>query len=70
MQNDLRNWKCRSCGRANTTPVELDGTAKCEHCAYVMSIQPSRVRNGVILPNSFPTRSAPRPGAPVRGLSK
>ena len=62
MENVLRNWKCRNCGRANSTEVALDGTAKCEYCAYVMSIQPSRVRNGVTLPSSYPTRRGTAPG--------
>jgi DNA-directed RNA polymerase subunit RPC12/RpoP len=56
MENALRNWKCRNCGRANRTEVALDGTAKCEYCTYLMSVQPSRVRNGVTLPSSYPTR--------------
>ena len=56
MDTTLRNWKCRNCGRANQTTVELDGTAKCEYCTYLMSVQPSRVRGGVTLPASYPTR--------------
>jgi DNA-directed RNA polymerase subunit RPC12/RpoP len=56
MENALRNWKCRNCGRTNRTEVALDGTAKCEHCGYLMSIQPSRVRNGQVLPAVYPTR--------------
>ena len=56
MQDPLRNWKCRNCGRANATAVAIDGTAKCEYCSYVMSVQPSRVKNGVTLPSSYPTR--------------
>ena len=54
MEN-LRNWKCRNCGRANRTVVGLDGTAKCEFCTYIMSVQPSRIRGGAILPASYPT---------------
>jgi len=67
MQDALRNWKCRNCGRANATPVALDGTAKCEHCSYVMSVQPSRLRNGVVLPSSYPTRMGPRNAVATRG---
>ena len=66
MKYVLRNWKCRNCGRANATTVELDGTAKCEFCAYVMSIQPSRIRNGVVLPAIYPRSAiAPRNDAPI-----
>ena len=54
-----RSWKCRDCGRANTAPVALDGTAKCEYCSYLMQVQPSRIRNGVKLPASYPTRLGP-----------
>jgi hypothetical protein len=36
--------------------VELNGTAKCEHCSYVMALQPSRIRNGQTLPGTFPVR--------------
>ncbi len=65
----LRNWKCRNCGRANATPVATDGTAKCEHCRYVMSIQPSRIRkNGAVMPSSYPTRIGSRNGAAARSL--
>ena len=63
MPNAQRHWKCRNCGRANLNAVALDGTAKCDHCTYTMSIQPSRMRNGVLLPASYP----PRPGS-VRTL--
>ena len=59
MQSPLRPWKCRNCGRANQTVVALDGTARCEHCRYQMSIQPSRIKNGTVLPASYPT-SRPR----------
>jgi DNA-directed RNA polymerase subunit RPC12/RpoP len=52
----LRNWKCWNCGRANSTEIALDGTANCPHCAYRMLLQPSRIRDGVILPASYPTR--------------
>jgi hypothetical protein len=41
MEHALQNWKCKNCGRSNKT-VALDGTAKCSHCAGVVSIQPSR----------------------------
>jgi DNA-directed RNA polymerase subunit RPC12/RpoP len=60
MDSAPRNWKCRNCGRANRTEVGLDGTAKCEHCAYVMSIQPSRLKGGAVLPSSYPTRPPAR----------
>ncbi len=56
MKYALRNWKCRDCGRANATEIGLDGTAKCVHCRYVMQVQPSRIRNGVLLPATYPTR--------------
>jgi hypothetical protein len=46
MEAANRNWTCRNCGRSNKTPVELDGTVKCEFCANVMRIQPSRSRGG------------------------
>ena len=62
MDNALRNWKCRNCGRANKTVVALDGTAKCEFCTYVMSVQPSRIKGGAVLPASYPTK-APTPGS-------
>jgi hypothetical protein len=69
MENTLRNWKCRNCGRANRTEVALDGTAKCEYCTYLMSVQPSRVKNGVTLPSSYPTRrgtaASDAPGRPL-----
>jgi DNA-directed RNA polymerase subunit RPC12/RpoP len=71
MPNVLRHWKCRNCGRANETTVGLDGTAKCEHCANRMSIQPSRIRNGVLLPASYPTRhDSPRNGALIGRLGE
>ncbi|MEX0879523.1 MAG: hypothetical protein WEB59_07095 [Thermoanaerobaculia bacterium] len=65
MENALRNWKCRNCGRANKTAVALDGTAKCEFCTYVMSVQPSRIKGGTILPASYPTgpRTTPSNGS-------
>jgi DNA-directed RNA polymerase subunit RPC12/RpoP len=56
MESALRTWKCRNCGRTNQTEVALNGTASCEHCSYVMSIQPSRLRNGQVLPAVYPTR--------------
>ena len=63
MDNALRNWKCRNCGRANKTAVALDGTAKCEFCTYVMSVQPSRInKGGAVQPASYPTK-APTPGS-------
>jgi len=57
MDKSLRPWKCRNCGRANSTEVSLDGTAKCEHCSDRMLIQPSRLRGGAVLPRTFPFRS-------------
>lgn len=42
MEHALKHWKCKNCGRFNNTVVALDGTAKCPHCARVLSIQPSR----------------------------
>jgi len=62
----LRNWKCRDCGRANATEVALDGTAKCVHCSYLMHVQPSRIRNGVLLPLVYPTRRGPALDEAVR----
>ena len=56
MSNSLRTWKCRNCGRANSTEVALNGTAKCAHCSDLMLIQPSRIRGGVTLPATFPAR--------------
>jgi hypothetical protein len=52
----LRNWKCRNCGRANATEIALNGTAICEYCRDVTLVQPSRIRDGVLLPSSYPTR--------------
>src|SRR5207245_1604819 len=46
----LRSWKCRNCGRSNSTEIALDGTGVCAHCSYLMQVQPSRIRNGVVLP--------------------
>lgn len=71
METTLRNWKCRNCGRANQTAVALDGTAQCEYCTYLMSVQPSRVRDGVTLPASYPTRrGSPRNGTLDRVLGE
>lgn len=71
MENSLRHWKCRNCGRANQTSVALDGTAQCAHCTYQMSVQPSRVRNGVTLPLSYPTnRGSQRNEARGRSLGE
>ena len=58
MSTTLRSWKCRHCGRANATAIGLDGAGTCEHCAAATQVQPSRLRNGVVLPASFPTRIA------------
>ncbi len=61
MTSGLRTWKCRHCGRSNTTEVGLDGTAGCGACAKRTQVQPSRIRNGVVLPASYPTKlAAPR----------
>ncbi len=46
MEDFIRNWNCRGCGRTNSTVVGLDGTVKCEYCRDVKSIQPSRNRGG------------------------
>ncbi len=46
MENVLRRWNCRNCGRSNKTVVAVDGNVKCEYCTDVMRIQPSRVRGG------------------------
>ena len=46
MQYVIRKWSCRTCGRANATEVALDGSVKCDGCAGVMTIQPSRARGG------------------------
>jgi hypothetical protein len=71
MENALRRWKCRDCNRANETVIALDGTAKCEHCTRRTSVQPSRVRNGVILPATYPTRmGSPGRLAHVRSLGE
>jgi DNA-directed RNA polymerase subunit RPC12/RpoP len=42
VEHALKTWKCRHCGRHNLTVVALDGIAKCPHCAWRMTIQPSR----------------------------
>jgi hypothetical protein len=65
MSTVLRSWKCRHCGRANATAIGLDGTGTCEHCAAATQVQPSRLRNGVVLPATFPTRPRPATGAPA-----
>jgi hypothetical protein len=44
VKDTLRNWYCRNCGRSNQTVIAQDGTARCEYCANVTRIQPSRVR--------------------------
>ena len=46
MEELMRNWNCRGCGRTNSTAVEQDGTVKCGFCGDVKSIQPSRNRGG------------------------
>ncbi len=71
MEQALRRWKCRNCSRANETIIELDGTAQCEHCRNRMSVQPSRVRKGVVLPATYPTRmGSPGRFAHVRSLGE
>ena len=52
----LRSWKCRHCGCANSTEIPLEGTGTCVYCSMQTQVQPSRIRNGVVLPGSFPTR--------------
>ena len=52
----LRHWKCNHCSRSNETAIGLDGRGLCAHCANRTSVQPSRLRNGTILPASYPTR--------------
>jgi len=59
MNNALRVWKCRHCGCSNSTEVALDGTAACGTCAKRTEVQPSRLRNGVVLPATYPTKLAP-----------
>jgi hypothetical protein len=56
MNSALRVWKCRHCGCSNTTEVGLDGTSECGTCAKRTQVQPSRIRNGVVLPASYPTK--------------
>jgi hypothetical protein len=46
MQYLMQKWTCSSCGRSNVTEMALNGTAKCDHCAAVVKIQPSRARGG------------------------
>jgi DNA-directed RNA polymerase subunit RPC12/RpoP len=53
-----REWNCRNCGRSNRSEVAPDGTVKCEYCARVMKIQPSRARGGEV-PNQY-SRFVPR----------
>ncbi len=61
MKYALRVWKCRHCGCSNSTEVGLDGTSECLTCSNRTQVQPSRIRNGVLLPASYPTRRpAPR----------
>ena len=56
MNEVLRRWKCRDCSRANETAIGLDGTGVCAHCTHTINVQPSRLRNGTVLPSSYPTR--------------
>ncbi|HYV42363.1 MAG TPA: hypothetical protein VEO02_11295 [Thermoanaerobaculia bacterium] len=60
-----REWNCRNCGRSNRSEVASDGTVKCEYCARVMKIQPSRARDGEIPPSPLPS-PAGRGGNPSR----
>jgi len=59
MNSALRVWKCRHCGCSNATEVGLDGAGRCGTCANQTQVQPSRIRNGVVLPASYPTKPAP-----------
>jgi len=59
MKYALRVWKCRHCGCSNTTEVGLDGTGTCGTCSKATQVQPSRIRNGVVLPASYPTKRPP-----------
>ena len=71
MTQALRRWKCRDCSRSNETEVRLDGTAICGHCSHTISVQPSRMRNGNILPAVYPTRVGVLHGAVrVRSLGE
>ena len=61
MKYSLRVWKCRHCGYSNSTEVGLDGAGACTTCGNHTQVQPSRIRDGVVLPASYPTkRVAPR----------
>ena len=71
MTEVLRRWKCRDCSRANESAIELDGTALCQHCGRRTSVQPSRMRNGSVLPAVYPTRKRVLQGAVrVRSLGE
>jgi hypothetical protein len=71
VDNTLRRWKCRNCSRSNETAIELDGTGKCTHCARLTSVQPSRVRDGKVLPATYPTKmGSPRSNVPIRSLGE
>ncbi len=71
MENVLRRWKCLLCSRANETAIELDGTATCKHCTRRINVQASRIKNGVVLPASYPTRmGASRQTVHVRSLGE
>lgn len=52
----LRRWKCNHCSRANETAIGLEGSGQCTYCRNLTSVQPSRVRNGVVQPAVYPTR--------------
>jgi len=60
----LRRWKCRDCSRSNETEIGLDGTAVCGHCSHRINVQPSRLKNGTLLPAVYPTRLG-APGAAI-----
>jgi DNA-directed RNA polymerase subunit RPC12/RpoP len=71
MSQALRRWKCRDCSFTNETEIGLDGTAVCGHCSHRINVQPSRIKNGRILPAVYPTRlGTPRPALRIRSLGE
>ena len=71
MKDALRRWKCRDCSRTNETTIGLDGMATCQTCGHSINVQPSRVRNGKLLPATYPTRIGVLRGAVrVRSLGE
>jgi hypothetical protein len=66
MENQLRSWNCRGCGRSNNTTIEPDGTVTCEFCSAVKKIQPSRIRGGET-PAQVSRFSTSRPSTPSPG---